>query len=97
MKENKKLNKTPMMEIPDVAIEVNKSKGHAPVIMMYEPAIDEDGEVDLCNDFTVTNLSMRQYKKWRKGNVIDKLEIVVKAFQDVIELNKIHKALEHGY
>ena len=91
MKKKRILNATDI-DLPEVGIEVKKSKGHAPVIMMYVPAVDSDGDYDLYNECVITHLSNRQYKLWRKGNVLDKLMIALEAYKEAIEINEIHKA-----
>lgn len=88
----KKEEKVPMMAIPNVAIDVFKSKVHSGhTIVMYAPGIDQDGDVDYACDAVATRLSRRQYRKWRDGNVLDRLEVAVEAFKNAIELNRIHQ------
>lgn len=89
---NKKKNyiKVNYHDVPTVCIDVVRRKGEKPVLQMYEPFVDEDGEVDW-NEFATTYVSNRFCKRWFKSTMFEKVIMALKAFQDLVELDEMHR------
>jgi len=80
------------MEVPDLCITVTKAKGQRPVLMSYIPSYDENGEEDILS-CTTTNLTNKEYKRWKKANDLERLQIAVKVLENMIELDEMHRGL----
>lgn len=75
---------------PDIRIEVSKSPGHPAVALIYEPVCDEDGEEDFRESAT-THLSEEELRVWKKGSMFERLKMIMKAFEELIELDEMHE------
>ncbi len=60
-----------------IIIDVTKRKGHEPVLFLYTPKTEEA---------TTTNISMKDYIKFQKGNHRKQMEIVMEACKDIFQL-----------
>ena len=80
------------MEVPDLCITVTKAREQQPVLMSYIPSYDEDGEENILSCST-TKLTNKEYKRWKKANDLERLQIAVKVLEDMIELDEMHRGL----
>lgn len=76
---------------PEIVIKVSKAPKEAPVALIYEPVLDQDGEEDWL-EVATTNLDKEEFEIWKKGTMFQKLKMIMEAFKDNIELDEIHAA-----
>lgn len=75
-----------------IEISVLKSKGDQPVLIAMEPCFNEFDEEDW-RELATVSLSNKEYKIWRKGTMFQKLQMVMEAFEKIIELDEMHRPL----
>ncbi len=80
-------------ELPDVMLDVTKRKGKAPIIILYEPVINEDNNTICCGETATTYLSNKEYKRYKKGGIFTKMQIAMEAFKTLIELDDMNNSI----
>ena len=79
-------------DLPDVFIEVRKENG-LPVLMVYELVIDEDDDEEVDGEFasvgacSMANLSLREYRKWKKLSPLRKLAFAADALKELLQID----------
>ena len=65
-----------------IIIEATKSRGCLPVLLMHVPKTNES---------ITTHLSVKDYKKFQKGNLHTQMDFVMEAFKDIFTLMDVHE------